>query len=154
MVNAYVVPQARALFAALFTQYLIYGFLYCVEGCKYEEFKKEEDERRAAEGGQNQGGMAGHEPVSRESDTKQMSDIQLEQMRRQGGAGGPQGSDVRYEGGSDDENEAPTAGKPAGDARAAGQDGGAVNIEEVVLEDEDPDQAPHEGPGGAGGSFG
>ena len=114
MVNAYVVPQARALFAALFTQYLIYGFLYCVEGCKYEEFKKEEDERRAAEGGQNQGGMAGHEPVSRESDTKQMSDIQLEQMRRQRDAGGPQGSDTRFEGGSDDENDTPAAGNPGG----------------------------------------
>jgi len=74
----------------------------------------------------------------------------MEQVRRQQ-EGGRQGSDTRYEGGSDDENETPAAANPAGDARA-GQDGGAVNIEEVELEDED-DQAPQEGSRDVGGGF-
>jgi hypothetical protein len=34
------VPYAKALFGAAFIQYLAYGILYVVEGCKYTNIKK------------------------------------------------------------------------------------------------------------------
>ena len=30
-------PEAKALFAAVFIHYLVYGFFYVLEGMKYEE---------------------------------------------------------------------------------------------------------------------
>lgn len=45
----YQVPAARALMGAQFLQYLIYGFLYCVEGCKYEELIQNEAEKNTAD---------------------------------------------------------------------------------------------------------
>jgi len=42
MVNAYQIPQAKGMFSAVFIQYLIYGFLYVVEGAKIKEIKDAE----------------------------------------------------------------------------------------------------------------
>ena len=44
MVKPFEVPEARALFAAVFLQYVAYGFFYVIEGCKYEEIRKEINE--------------------------------------------------------------------------------------------------------------
>jgi hypothetical protein len=42
MVNAYTIPDAKGLYSAVFIQYLIYGFLYCIEGAKLEEIQQKE----------------------------------------------------------------------------------------------------------------
>ena len=42
MVNAFEIPLAKALYGAVFVPYLVYGFLYCIEGCKYQFYKQEE----------------------------------------------------------------------------------------------------------------
>jgi hypothetical protein len=41
MANTYVVPLARALYGAVFMQYLLYMILYIIEGCKFDEINKE-----------------------------------------------------------------------------------------------------------------
>jgi len=39
MVNQYHIPQAKALFAAGFMEYMCYGVIYMIEGAKYSEMK-------------------------------------------------------------------------------------------------------------------
>ena len=48
MVKPFEVPEARALFAAVFLQYLVYGVLYMIEGCKYQKLNKELKEKNLA----------------------------------------------------------------------------------------------------------
>lgn len=57
MVNSYTIPDAKGLYSAVFIQYLIYGFLYCIEGAKLEEIQQKELEKKAR-----------HEGVSNQSD--------------------------------------------------------------------------------------
>jgi hypothetical protein len=42
MVNQYIIPYAKGLYSAVFIQYLIYGFLYCIEGVKLQEIQQKE----------------------------------------------------------------------------------------------------------------
>ena len=41
MVKPFEIPEARAMFGALFLQYLVYGFLYMIEGCRYTQLYQE-----------------------------------------------------------------------------------------------------------------
>ena len=46
-------PQAKALFAAVFLQYFVQGFLYVIEGCKYKELTQEKADHNLAQPKQN-----------------------------------------------------------------------------------------------------
>jgi len=41
----YWIPEARALYVAMFLMYIIYGVMYVVEGFMYEKIKKDEEEK-------------------------------------------------------------------------------------------------------------
>jgi hypothetical protein len=48
MVNAYQIPQAKGLYGAVLIQYIIYGFLYIIEGAKIREIKDAENAKNMA----------------------------------------------------------------------------------------------------------
>jgi len=50
MSHMYAIPEARALYASLFLHYLIYGFLWLVEGCKFDELNAGNKEAMAGHG--------------------------------------------------------------------------------------------------------
>ena len=70
MVNQYIIPDAKGLYSAVFIQYIIYGFLYCIEGAKLEEIQQREMEKKARHQGLEQSYDSRYESNSRVPETE------------------------------------------------------------------------------------
>ena len=92
-------PQAKALFAAVFLQYFVQGFLYIIEGVKYKELTQENRERNIAQPKQNdvEGGTAEVEggeddrdqPAQLDKDPVGVDEIELEEAKNEPSGGNP-----------------------------------------------------------------
>ena len=90
MVKAFEIPEARALFGACFMQYLMYGFVYVIEGCKYQQVTNEMREQNLAAGSQpaadvqHEGGSDDEDKDDgRDKPAVDLGDIQMEEVKQQ-----------------------------------------------------------------------